>query len=318
MNIGIYKDEAVCGEFFFSPLYEMLASMHVIVKPDHHLDRRKWIERVTEEISGELLEEIRVLGNLTDQWDIVMDFAVTGPLAELTIPEAILQLEELPLYRINKVFKAYGAGIDKSEKSRIIRVMQAYYDEVFRHEILYLQPFLSRLLKKELELSRRDGLLPRINGYHDRLKWDGADIVFYKNKEYRYAVKGLQKIKITASSFLSPHLMMYEDKGILLLTKLVAVEERKDAVPEDLILLMKALADETRLKLLRELRRQPASTQALAESFHLTEAAISKHLKLLYQAELVTKQRKGNFILYGLNFNTIDFIPYHLSEFIMR
>ena len=57
---------------------------------------------------------------------------------------------------------------------------------------------------------------------------------------------------------------------------------RKDTVPEDLIVLMKALADETRLKLLREIHRQPASTQALAElssdgssHFKATEALIS-------------------------------------------
>lgn len=318
MNIGSYKDEEVYGEFMFSPLFEMLASMHVIVKPEHHLDRMKWMEKLTCKISGELLEEIRALSTITDQWDIVMDLAVISPFTELPIPEALIQMEELPLYRINKIFKVYGRSVDKHEKSRIIKAMKDYYDSVFRHEILYLQPFLIRLLRKELESCRRDGLLPRIDGYHDRLEWNGTEIVFHKRREYHYAVKDLHKIVITASTYLSPHLMMYENSGILYLTMLVAVEEKKDTVPEDLVSLLKALGDETRLKLLREIHRQPASTQALAISLKLTEAAISKHLKLLYQAGLVTKQRKGNFILYGLNVNTIDFIPYTLSEFIMR
>lgn len=318
MNIGLYKDETVYGEFMFSPLFEMLASMHVIVKPEHHLDRMIWMEKLMCEISGELMDEIRVLSIITDQWNIVMDFAVISPFTELPIPEALLQMEELPLYRFNKIFKVYDRSVDKHEKSRIIKAMKDYYDAVFHHEILYLQPFLIRILRKELESCRREGLLPRINGYHDRLMWNGSEIVFHKNKEYHYAVKDLRKIVITASTYLSPHLMMYENSGILYLTMLVAVEEKKDTVPEDLVNLMKALGDETRLKLLREIHRQPVSTQALAISFKLTEAAISKHLKLLYQAGLVTKQRKGNFILYGLNVKTIDFIPYTLSEFIMR
>jgi DNA-binding transcriptional ArsR family regulator len=277
----------------------------------------KWIEKLSGEISGELLKEIRDMGTLTDQWCITMDFAMISPYTELNIPDALIELENLSLYRFNKVFKIYGRSIDKVEKNRMIQIMRAYYESVFQHEILYLQPFLIRVLKREMEACRKDGLLLRIKGYHDRLKLNDTEIIFHKNKEYHYTISELNKVVITASTFLSPHLMMLEENNILYLTMLVAVEEKKDIVPADLVRLLKALGDETRLKILHEIRRQPASTQGLAVKLKLTEAGISKHLKFLLQAGLVDKQRQGNYILYGLKKDSIDFLPYTLYEYIM-
>ena len=122
---------------------------------------------------------------------------------------------------------------------------------------------------------------------------------------------------ITASTFVSPHLLMHEEKGILYLTVLVAVEERKNIVPSDLVSLMKALGDETRLKNLQEINKKPASTQSLATKLQITEAGISKQLKILYEAGLVYKRRQGNYILYHMNRTAIDFIPYTLYEYIL-
>jgi DNA-binding transcriptional ArsR family regulator len=276
------------------------------------------MEKLIVETPTELIKEIRELGQLTNEWDIIMDFAVISPYCELGIPEAFIELEKLSLYRFNKVFKPYDKNIDKNIKYRIIKVMKDYYNTVFQQEILFLQPFLTRILKKEMDACRKEGMLRRINGYHARLELNGSEIIFHKNKEYHYAVNHLNKIIITASTFLSPHLMMYEENNSLYITMVVAVEDKKDIVPADLVQLLKALGDETRLKLLREIGRLPASTQSLAVKLKLTEAGISKHLKLLHQAGLVNKQRQGNYILYGLNQDTIDFIPYTLYEYIMR
>jgi DNA-binding transcriptional ArsR family regulator len=47
---------------------------------------------------------------------------------------------------------------------------------------------------------------------------------------------------------------------------------------------MKALGDETRLKILRCIYKKINSTQAIARDLVMTEAGVSKHLKLMYEA----------------------------------
>lgn len=317
MNIGICYDKESKGEFYYSPLSEMMASLHVLAKPEHHLERLKWIGKVHEEVPEELLEEIRGLSLLTNEWLIVMDFAHSNPYVELSIPDALNELEELCLSRWNKVFSPYDKSVNKEECNRILRVMRSYYEVMFQYEIAFLQPFLIRTLKRELEACKSEGLLYRLNKYHERLKVDGSDLVFYKNKEYRYVINRLNKIMITASTFISPHLLMHEERDTVYITMLVAVEERKNVVPTDLVSLMKALGDETRLKILHEIRKKPASTQNLAMKLNLTEAGISKHLKMLHETGLVNKERRGNYMLYEINKVAIDFIPYTLYEYIM-
>lgn len=318
MNIGICYDKDIRGEIVYSPLFEMLSSLHVLTKPEHHLDRLTWSGKTIAILPETLLKDIRKLGKITDEWCITMDFAHTSPLSELHIPDAIDELERYSISWWNKIFKPYQKAVSKSEKLEIIRVLREYYRTLFERKIGFLEPFLIRILKKELDICKEYGFLTRIKKYHERLVVEETNIIFHKNREYSYDINKLKKIVITASTFLSPHLMMDENEGILSLTMLVAVEEKKNVVPSDLAHLLKALGDETRLKILRELARKPDSTQKLAIKLGLTEAGISKHLKVLLQAGLLNKKRQGNYILYELHKDAIDFIPYRIYEYIMR
>lgn len=318
MNVGFCYENDIKVEFTFSPLSEMLSSMHVLSKPEHHLDRMKWVRSTTEEMPGELLEDIIKFGSITNEWLIVMDFSVMNPYSELCIPDALKELEQLNLYKWNMVFKSYNKSISVDEKSCIIYIMRKYYETVFSHEINFLQPFLMHTIKKEIKAYREEGLLNRISTIHERIEVKETEIILHKNREYRFDARELSKISITASTFISPHLLMHEDKGILYLTMLVLVEEKEETVPVDLVNLLKALGDETRLKILHEMRKEPATTQVLAVKLKLTEAGISKHLKILSNALLLNKIRKGNYMLYSINKDVIDYIPYKLYEYIMR
>lgn len=318
MNVGFSYEDGIKVEFTFYPLSEMLASMHVLSNPEHHLDRMKWVGSTSEKMPIELLDNIRKYGSVTNEWLIVMDFSVIEPYSELCIQDALAELEKLDLYKWNIVFKSYDKSISMCEKNHIINIMKEYYEAVFLYEINYLQPFLIHNLKREMKISKEEGLLNRIDKIHERIEIKETEIILHKNKEYRFDAKKLNKISITASTFISPHLLMHEDKGILYLTMLVLMEEKKEIVPNDLVNLLKALGDETRLKILHEMRKEPATTQSLAVNLKLTEAGISKHLKILNSVRLVNKVRQGNYMLYSINKDAIDFVPYKLYEYIMR
>jgi DNA-binding transcriptional ArsR family regulator len=62
----------------------------------------------------------------------------------------------------------------------------------------------------------------------------------------------------------------------------------------------RAIADPTRRAILDRLRAGPVPVNALAADFRQSRPAISKHLRVLREAALVTEQRSGRERLYQL------------------
>ena len=62
----------------------------------------------------------------------------------------------------------------------------------------------------------------------------------------------------------------------------------------------RAIADPTRRAILDRLRAGPAPVNALADDFAQSRPAVSKHLKVLRDARLVSEQRVGRERLYRL------------------
>lgn len=77
---------------------------------------------------------------------------------------------------------------------------------------------------------------------------------------------------------------------------------------------LRALADPTRREILRLLRRGRMSAGEIAEQFPVTGAAISRHLAVLREADLISDQREGKFIFYELNASVLEEIMLFLSE----
>lgn len=62
----------------------------------------------------------------------------------------------------------------------------------------------------------------------------------------------------------------------------------------------RAVADPTRRAILDRLRGGPTAVKALAEDFHHSRPAISKHLRVLREARLVSETKVGRERLYQL------------------
>jgi DNA-binding transcriptional ArsR family regulator len=63
----------------------------------------------------------------------------------------------------------------------------------------------------------------------------------------------------------------------------------------------RAIADPTRRAILDRLRAGPARAGALAADFRLSRPAVSKHIKVLRDARLVTHERAGRERVYRLD-----------------
>ena len=67
-----------------------------------------------------------------------------------------------------------------------------------------------------------------------------------------------------------------------------------------------ALCDPTRREILKILKRGEKSVGEINERFDITPPAISRHLCVLRDAELVNSRRKGKFIYYSLDLDRIE------------
>ena len=69
---------------------------------------------------------------------------------------------------------------------------------------------------------------------------------------------------------------------------------------------LRALSDPTRREILNLLKRGTMSAGDLAAKFDMSAAAVSRHLAVLKEAELVRDKRDGKFIYYTLNASVLE------------
>ena len=77
---------------------------------------------------------------------------------------------------------------------------------------------------------------------------------------------------------------------------------------------MKALADPVRRDILNMLKSGRHSAGEITDHFDITAAAISRHLSVLKEADLIRDTREGKFIFYELNASVLEEILLWVSE----
>ena len=77
---------------------------------------------------------------------------------------------------------------------------------------------------------------------------------------------------------------------------------------------MKALADPTRREILNLLKSGRMSAGEITDHFDITAAAISRHLSVLKEADLIEDTRDGKFIFYTLNASVLEEIMLWITD----
>lgn len=75
----------------------------------------------------------------------------------------------------------------------------------------------------------------------------------------------------------------------------------------------KALSDETRRAILQLLNKRDMSAGEIAEHFNMSKPSISKHLDILRDAELISSEKKGQYVIYSINTSVLQEV---LSNFL--
>ena len=77
---------------------------------------------------------------------------------------------------------------------------------------------------------------------------------------------------------------------------------------------LKALADPTRREILNLLKSGTKSAGEIADRFDITAAAISRHLSVLKEADLIEDSREGKYIFYTLNASVLEEIMLWITD----
>lgn len=74
--------------------------------------------------------------------------------------------------------------------------------------------------------------------------------------------------------------------------------------PNKLARIFKILSADTRVRIIQLLKDHPLCVGALAARLDISPGAVSQHLRILRDADLVEPERQGYYIHYGLNEET--------------
>jgi ArsR family transcriptional regulator len=285
--------------FRFSPLLDMALSVLIIQNPERFGATAPWERRVLEQLPEETLERLKALSEQMDLFGLALSVEEGEP---LPTPDALRKLQ----------------GQDPAAGSLLLRYWEAISPEVgARAGLLAVS-----IQKEQARLAQMDPLA-FICRFSDRVSvaGDGEAIILHWGKGMRVPLEQLDRILFVPSAF-SPRRLMFYRLGpvqIFFYNPLHEEPDETEEPPESLLLGYSALADATRLKLLRLIARESMPAQEMARRLALNESTVSRHLRLLVEAGIVGRERQeGKFILYGLDQARIDELTAAFKSYLGR
>ena len=79
--------------------------------------------------------------------------------------------------------------------------------------------------------------------------------------------------------------------------------------------IFQAIADPTRRAIITLIALQAMTPNAIADNFHITRQAVSKHLRILTECEMVKQEYKGREIYYQLEIDKMKEIDKWIEQF---
>jgi DNA-binding transcriptional ArsR family regulator len=181
-----------------------------------------------------------------------------------------------------------------------------YFRQAFAREWERIEPLLAAAAAEAGERIATEGLYEALPSLSPRLRGDPRRRLLLVEKwiDGTWKLGSGEVFVLAPSVYAWPNLLVgLEDgpwpKGIIYPAPFLAARSDRRLPPTELLALLRALGDRTRLQVLRLVATQPYSTQELAPLVGISEAALSKHLRVLSEAGVVSRSRRGKFVLYA-------------------
>ncbi|MGE5590315.1 MAG: ArsR/SmtB family transcription factor [Bacillota bacterium] len=285
--------------FRYSPLLDIALSALVLENPERFGGAAPWVQRLEARLPAGLPVRLRQLGEQSDLFRVALDLE-DGP--SRPVPELLERLE--------------------SSDPVLADALRQYWEAASPEVAAQAGPLLESAQREAAALERMDPVA-FICRFSDRVSvaGDGESLVLNWGKGMQVPLADLDRILFVPSAFCPRRLMFYRVGR----TQIFFYDPRRDEpaapdeAPESLILGFSALADATRLKLLRLITREDLPAQEMAQRLGLNESTVSRHLRVLVEAGLVGRDRQeGKFVFYGLQPERINRLAAGLKAYLGR
>jgi len=163
---------------------------------------------------------------------------------------------------------------------------------------------LARDASARRDLATAKGLVPALQSLSGSIgAGDSASSLVIDKIHHGLVDVARQPLLVVPTSFGWPHLLVKHERGMpAVLQYPVRADLRADSTSLALLQLrLSVLADPMRLRVCRAVAREPRTTADLAEAWGISSSQVSRHLRALREAGLVTTMRNGRFVSYQLD-----------------
>jgi DNA-binding transcriptional ArsR family regulator len=207
-------------------------------------------------------------------------------------------------------------------RERLTAFFARYWEEGFADEWDRITAQLRRAAEQARERIATEGISPLAEELQPPLEVDRARRLIHRPSGHEHVVDVDREhpLLLLPSVYVWPHARVNCD-GPWPLTLafpalFVSSRARRERPPAELVATLRALADLTRLQAMRLLGEQPRTTEELAPLVGISEAGLSKHLRILSRAGLVSHARQGYYVLYSADRERLAALGPEVLEFV--
>ncbi|MFJ9898268.1 DUF5937 family protein [Streptomyces sp. NPDC091280] len=324
-----------------SPLAELMACLHSVAEPEHHLDVRPWLEHVSTALSEETRSLLAVYAPLWNRRRCRALLPLELPLGR-TLEQELARLEALPLDEFVTVVApgVHGGFFDTGDLLTDESVRGAYVLSCERRS--FSRGELARRLVETPEQVRAGllDLLRRCAAEFFDAEWarvrhrlesecarvrariqalplpealaslspnatvgrNPPAVVFDKLQSLRADPRG-RRCLLVPSVHARPHLIVKDDTSypVVVHFPVEGAGLAERATLAQVRLRLAILAEPARLELCRHLVNEPITTSDLAARTGMTAPQVSRHLGRLREVGLLTSRRDGRLVYHRLD-----------------
>jgi DNA-binding transcriptional ArsR family regulator len=337
-----------------SPLLECVLSLHVLAGPKHHALHHDWVRRMRA-LAPSLRRALdsfafvyrhQIPEHLAPTpHDAPESFEQELERMRALDPELLLAGFGRPLHdhggegaRAFREPGVHAAMLDRAGAARehaellldrpaefaarFAAVLERYWEDAFAAEWERIEPLLARSIVEAGRELATGGVWPVLGRLpaHCRIDPERGELSIDLPHEHAVTVSAESPLVLTPSVFVWPHLRVNCDPPWPLAIVYAAPALRRESEPRippaELLRILRALADDTRLRVLRLVAERPRTTQELGPLVGLSNAGLSKSLQRLAEAELVVPRREGYYVVYSLAPDRLDVLNAALGRFL--
>jgi DNA-binding transcriptional ArsR family regulator len=208
-------------------------------------------------------------------------------------------------------------------RGRAADLLAAYWAESFAEEWERLQPALEQEAERLRASIDGGGLLDALAGHAPQLRLDREARVAIRRSPHAHevAVGPDGPLLLAPSAYVWPHVRANCDApwplALVVPAKALRRRGKRRRPPAALPKALRAVADDTRLQILRLAAERPRTTEELVPLLGLSKSGLSKHLRVLTEAGLLSTRREGWYVLYRLERERFEGLTGELLDWVV-